>query len=115
MAAMSKKRPDLPPAPKHLSREAAEWWTALVVEYELELHHLKLLRAACECWDRLQGARAIVSKEGITVEDRHGVPRKHPACGVEEQARVAFARLVRELDLDGAPGPDPRVPRRGRR
>jgi hypothetical protein len=49
---------------------------------------------------------------GITFVDRLGYPRKHPALSIEENSRLQFARLMRELDLDGEPLPDPR-PSRG--
>jgi phage terminase small subunit len=79
--------------------------------YDLEPHHQRLLQAACEAWDRLQEAREVLRQEGTYVEGRYG-PRAHPAVAVERDSRVAFARLLRELDLDGEPGPDPRPPRR---
>ena len=103
-----------PRPPDHLSRATKAWWRSVVDEYDLEPHHLRLLALAGEAWDRAQEAREILAKEGVTYSDRFGAPRKHPAVSIEENARIAFARLVRELDLDGEPGPDPRPPRRGR-
>lgn len=84
----------------------------MVGDYELESHHLLLLQAACEAWDRMQQARVAIKRDGAYLPDRYGVRKPHPAIGVERDSRVAFARLVRELDLDGEPAPDPRVPRR---
>jgi hypothetical protein len=69
------------------------------------------LQAAAEAWDRLQEARARLAKDGTYVEGRYGL-RAHPAVAVEKDSKTLFARLLRELDLDGEPGPDPRPPRR---
>lgn len=59
-----------------------------------------LLQAAAESWDRIQEAREILAREGSIVTDRYGKPKAHPAVGIERDARVVFARLVRELELD---------------
>jgi phage terminase small subunit len=83
-----------------------------VADYQLEEHHLRLLTLAAEAWDRAQMARATILEHGAFFHDRHGSPRPHPALAVERDSRIAFARLVRELDLDGEPLPDPRPPRR---
>lgn len=91
--------------PAHLSAEAKAWWREVVAAYELEPQHLRLLQLAAEAWDRAAQARRILAKEGVTFNDRFGKPRKHPAIGVEEQARLAFLRCVRELDLEGEPHP----------
>ena len=82
----------------------------MLEDYDLESHHQRLLQAACEAWDRLQEAREVLRKEATYVEGRYGV-RAHPAVAVERDSRVAFARLLRELDLDGEPAPDPRPTR----
>ncbi len=100
---MGNRRGPVPPA--HLSPEAKKWWREVVGAYDLEAHHLKLLQAACEAWDRMQEARLRIADEGAYCLDRWGVPKAHPAVAVERDAKTTFARLLRELALDvEAPG-----------
>lgn len=98
-------------APRHLSREAREWWATVVRDYDLEPHHLKLLQAAAETWDRLQDARKAIAKHGTTYKDRFGQPCARPEVAIERDSRIAFARLTRELGFDVA-NPEARPPRR---
>jgi len=101
----------LPKPPAHLQKATKRWFSDIVAAYELESHHLRLLQAACESWDRLQAARVVLDRDGISYVDRFNAPRARPEVAVERDAKVSFARLVRELNLDGAPGPDaPRPP-----
>jgi phage terminase small subunit len=83
-----------------------------VAEYRLEDHHVRLLTLACEAWDRAQEARTTLETEGSYFIDRFKQPKAHPAIAVERESRVSFARLLRELDLEGDPQPDIRPPRR---
>src|SRR5262249_27014789 len=78
------------------------WWRSVVRDYELEAHHLRLLELAADCWDRIVMARETILREGLTITSASGA-KTHPAVGVERDARLAFARLVRELDLDCEP------------
>lgn len=93
-------------APEYLSEDAAAWWRQVNREFELEPHHLRLLTLAAEAWDRCQEARAILAASGLTYEDRFGAPRARPEIAVERDSRLAFARLLRELDLDAVPPPE---------
>ena len=86
--------------PAHLTRETAAWWRAVLGEYDLEAHHMRLLRLACESWDRCQQAREILDRDGLTTQTESGGLKAHPCIGIERDARLAFARLLRELDLD---------------
>ncbi len=104
----------LPRPPSYLSATARAWWSGVVRDYELDESSLKLLTEATS-WDRIQQARVLLETEGLVFRDRFGTPRRHPAVGIESENRIAFARLLRELDLEGTPLPDPRPPRRGRR
>ena len=102
----------LPEPPTHLSADAAAWWRDVVTDYALEAHHLRLLQSACESWDRMQQARqALADHGGLTFVDKNETIRAHPAVAMERDARISFARLVRELDLDaGAPAETKRPP-----
>ena len=92
-----------PPAPPaHLSSSARLWWQTTVDRYVLQEHHLRILQLACEAWDKAQIARQQIEQEGLTVTGREGM-RPHPCIAIERDARMAVARLVRELDLDTEP------------
>lgn len=103
---------DQPEPPAHLSISSAAWWRQVVEEYALEPHHLRLLQSAAEAWDRQAQARAELAAHGsLTFTDARGAIKAHPAEAIERNARIAFARLVRELDLDaGAPAERSRPP-----
>lgn len=99
-----------PEPPEHLSEEAGQWWRDVARDYEFEAHHFRLLQAACEAWDRMQLARKEVAVNGITFKAANGDLKANPAVAIERDARTAFARLVRELDLDAEGPADHRRP-----
>src|SRR3990167_1234436 len=94
---MSSKR-----APMHLKPATRRWYRHVISEYQLEPHHVELLRLCCEALDRAEDARAMLAEEGTIVQGRFG-PKAHPAIAIERDSRHAFARLLRELDLDVDP------------
>src|SRR4051794_2498715 len=101
--------PRPPEPPKHLSPATKEWWREIVRNFELESHHLQLLVLASEARDRCEEARAQIAKDGAYVSGRYGL-RAHPAVAVERDSRLAFARLLRELDLDAEAPAEHRPP-----
>jgi P27 family predicted phage terminase small subunit len=100
----------VPKAPRHLKAATRRWWIAVASDWALEDHHLRLLTLAGEAWDRCAQARELIQREGLTVATKAGGPRLHPAVRVETDARLAFARLIRELDLDVTPFTEPKRP-----
>jgi phage terminase small subunit len=96
-----------PRAPAHLKPATAAWFKDVVAEYEMGDHHIRLLELAGEAWDRCQEAREALAEHGLTYIDRFGAPHSRPEVAVERDNRVAFARLLRELDLDTSPAPTP--------
>jgi P27 family predicted phage terminase small subunit len=97
---------DLPKPPSHLAPETQAWWIRVVSDYELGEHHLRLLEAVCDAWDRTCEARAVLAREGLTISTKDGGKRRHPAADIERDSRTAFFRGLRELDLDAEAPPE---------
>ena len=97
-------------APAHLRQPTRKWFEGVLTAYELEPHHLRLLQLAAEAWDRGEAAREALAAHGLTFMDRFDCPHARPEVAIERDSRIAFARLVRELDLDTEPPPSPRRP-----
>lgn len=106
-----KKTGEKPPRLRHLKPDTLAWWQEVQREYLLEAHHVRVLTLAAEAWDRGQEARKIVDKHGLTFIDRFGAPKARPEIAIERDARLAFARLIRELNLDIDEPAGSRVPR----
>ena len=102
-----------PKPPAHLSPESQAWFAAVVTGYDLEPHHVRLLTLAAEAWDESRVAREAIEQHGQVFVDRYKQPRERPEVGIARQARVQFARLVRELGLDVEPPAESRPPRIG--
>jgi P27 family predicted phage terminase small subunit len=101
--------------PEGLSDEAKAWFRKIVLEYQVEDEAgILLLRGAMEAFDRVQEARAILKANGLTVTDKYGQHRPHPAVGIERDAAKNLLAYLRALNLDVQPlraGPG-RPPRR---
>ena len=97
-------------APSHLKNGTREWWENVVTNFELEAHHIKILTLAGEAWDRCVQARKCVAKYGLTSRNRYGEIRARPEVAIERDSRIAFARLLRELNLDIDLPEPPRAP-----
>jgi len=97
-------------APKHLRAATKRWWRQVCEGFVLDQHHVRLLTAACEAWDRAQEARETIAKEGAYYVNRFSEPRAHAAVGVERDAKATFARLVHQLNLDTPPPGSPGRP-----
>jgi phage terminase small subunit len=74
----------------------------VMAKYELEPHHVHLLEAACTAWDRMTEARKVLAENGLSYEDTRGRHHPLPEVAIERDARISFARLLRDLGLDEA-------------
>jgi phage terminase small subunit len=102
----------IPKPPSELGPDGRKFFRKIVLEYELDSHHVELLTQGCKCLDRIASARKMLDAEGVVIRDRFGCPRPHPAVAVELQNKTIFSRLLRELGLD-VPQADSRPPRLG--
>jgi hypothetical protein len=50
-----------------------------------------------------QDARETIARDGPVYLDRFNAPRKHPSISIQAEARIAFSKIIRELDLDVDP------------
>jgi phage terminase small subunit len=86
--------------PKHLKAATRRWAAGILTDFVLESHHTRLLLLCGQAWDRAEDARIALAEHGTTFTDRFGQPRARPEVAIERDARIAFARLLRELALD---------------
>jgi hypothetical protein len=78
-----------------------KWWKSVVSRWVLEEHHIRLLTLAAGAWDRAEQARELLAEHGLTFMDaKLNRPVARPEVAIERDSRLAFARLIRELDLD---------------
>ena len=94
--------------PAHLNADTGHWWSTVMAEYSLELHHVQLLTLACEAYDSATEAREVLRREGKIFIDKFDQPKPRPEVSIQRDSAIGFARMVRELDLDGA-GPTDRA------
>ena len=99
-----------PKAPAHLRPATRKWFEHVLRGFELEQHHIRLLHWRPKAWDRAEEAREALAEHGLTFMDRFDCPRARPEVAIERDSRIAFARLIRELDLDVELPPSPRRP-----
>ena len=103
-----------PKPPAHLRAATKKWFKSVTSDYELDGHHIRLLTLAAEAWDQAQTAREVLDRDGQTFKDRFGQPKERPEVGILQNARISFARLIRELALDAETAPEAPRPARTR-
>jgi len=107
---------DVPP---HLSPEAAEIYRGIVEEFGIDdIAGRKILRIACEAFDRAQACRREIEKDGMLLEDDDGVQKTgalfdagrktskrkpHPLLPIERDSRAGFLAGMKALNLDLEP------------
>lgn len=94
---MSENKSDLP---KGLSAESRKLWLRLTGIYEFDDPAARvILRTALQARDRIEEARKQVKRDGITVQNRYGMPVAHPALNIEASARRQMLLAFKELGL----------------
>jgi phage terminase small subunit len=88
-----------PKPPEHLSKRSKAFRRKIVARYELENEHFEVLRKALEASDRADEAGELLNSEGLTITDRYGQKKAHPATSIELHNRAAFLRMIEALKL----------------
>lgn len=91
-------------APTHLSTAGKSLWLELHQEYNIDdKAGLLLLTTACEAFDRMKQAAAIIEREGLQLPDRFGQFKAHPCATVERDSRAAMMAAIKALNLEVEP------------
>lgn len=85
--------------PAHLSADTRRWVLDVAGKWVLEPHHERILLLAACCWDRQRAAEALLKAEGLTVTDKYGQTKPHPAISAEKEARNGFLKAIKQLNL----------------
>jgi hypothetical protein len=104
--------------PTSLDRRRKPLWRSIVAAFDLSDAEYRILEDALRLLQRADQAAAVVDAEGVTVSDRYGTPKTHPAVDVEVRCRTSAARLLGQLNVKvpekaaplqraGRPGPRP--------
>ena len=101
-----------PTAPKHLSGQATADWKRFHTEYQLDIDCRDILLEMLEATDRKREAQAELKRDGITIKNRFGELRPHPACAVERDCRLQILRCLRAVGLPLSDEADKRKPGR---
>ena len=98
---------DAPPEPPaDVGAAALAWWRSIVSEWRLAPDELAILGEATRALDRVEQARAAMKRDGTFVPSLHGDgERLHPGYVLERDQRLAFGRLVKQLNLPHAQAP----------
>ncbi len=90
--------------PAHLSDESKKFWTQIVDDYSIsDAAGLKILRVACEAFDRAQMARQSIDTAGMLLLDKFGQQKVNPLLATERDARSSFLAALKALNLDSTP------------
>jgi phage terminase small subunit len=86
--------------PPHLEAPEALLFRQLVREFRIDDGgSVSLLTVAMEAHQRARRARERIDREGEVINDRFGCLKAHPCIAIERDARDAYMRALRLLNL----------------
>jgi phage terminase small subunit len=91
---------------KPLSPAARSLRAAIIKEYPSlkdDSAAMSYLAAAMKAYDLAEDAQAEVDADGLTVKDRYGKPRAHPALKILRDARAEYLFFMKAMNLDLEP------------
>jgi hypothetical protein len=74
-------------------------WTAVLAEYDLEMHEELLLLQACRCADRLDQMATELATASLTVVNHRGDEVANPLLTESRQQAIVLSRLLASVRL----------------
>ena len=94
--------PPPPRAPAKLGAAGVRLWRSVAKRYELTLSELTLLEGAAKLTDEIVRLEKALANAPTLITGSAGQEKVHPAFAELRAHRLALARLMQALDLDGA-------------
>jgi hypothetical protein len=94
--------PSLPPPPDGLGARGADFWTAAQEQLEFDDRETDLLIEVCRTLDTIDLLSAAIDTDGVMLTGSQGQRVLNGAVAERRQQQAAYARLVTQLNLDGA-------------
>jgi len=88
--------------PSQFRGEIKKFYRDVVEMYDLEPHHIRLLKLCCEALQRAETAQAVLDAQGLTYEGPSG-PRLRPEVKAKEQAERNAMAMIKQLGFDVEP------------
>lgn len=91
--------------PKGLSKEATALWRMVIKNCQLMPNEFTLLKIACQSFDEMQKARALLDKYGLVIKDARVGMRCNPAAAILKDSRQSFLRTWKALNFKSEDAP----------
>ena len=97
------------PMPPGLTPAAQEVWRAIDEAYAVQdASGQLLLEAVVRSFDTMRAAAAELARDGLTIADKFGQRKPHPAAAVARDARAGLLAALKQLDLSHEAAPAPK-------
>lgn len=88
------------PPPKHLGPDARRAWTTILADYEVSPPELLTLEQLAEAYGHACAAWRTLAAEGLTIHDRYGSPKQHPAVASANTLSTIVMRASKMLGIE---------------
>ena len=93
--------------PRDLTADAKKLWYRIFASSDMDEPAVILLDSLCRSWDRVQQARAIITRDGPVLIEKTAAgntkSRMHPASQIERDSAATMMRAWRLLGFDQQP------------
>jgi hypothetical protein len=91
-----------PPPPKGIGPRGSAFWIEAQTSLEFDARETALLLEVCRTLDTIDALAAAVQADGVMLTGSQGQQVLNGAVGELRQQQAAYARLVTQLNLEGA-------------
>jgi hypothetical protein len=93
---------NIPPVPEGIGRRGKAFWVDVQGELEFDAKETELLLELCRVLDTIDLLAESIAADGVMLEGSQGQRVLNAAVAELRQQQAAYARLVTQLNLEGA-------------